>query len=114
MLGDWNEAHKTAQELIRVIPDEIKSWLNRSNALRYMEGGGVQAAYEALLPGERKFNENYLFYFHLARYACQAGRLDEARQWLGRANGLGGIKELALDEADLESLSDYVDRLDSD
>jgi tetratricopeptide (TPR) repeat protein len=113
-LGDWEAAYATAQEMMRVIPDDIRSWLNRSIALRHAEGGGAQAAYDALLTGERHFDLNSRFYLHLARHACQAGKLQEARLWLCRANelGCGGVKDIALDEPDLEPIWEYVVRLD--
>jgi len=45
--------------------------------------------------------------FNLACYACQLGRLEEAREWLRKAMDLGDEKEIktrALDDPDLEPL----------
>jgi hypothetical protein len=62
--------------------------------------------------GKKKFDANYLFRFHLARYACQAGRLEEARLWLWRANQLGRAKDIAFDEPYFEPIWEYVDSLE--
>ncbi len=110
-LGNWDRAYETARELIRVIPNDLRSWLNRSNALRYMKGGSVEMAYKALLPGEDTFYNNCEFHFHLARYACQAGRLEEARHWLRCAGPVEIMNEMALAEPDLQPLWGSLDEL---
>ncbi len=45
--------------------------------------------------------------YNLACYACQLNRLDEARQWLGRAREIGDadeINRMALADEDLKPL----------
>jgi tetratricopeptide (TPR) repeat protein len=106
-LGHWSEAFDIGEELMRVIPDDIRSVLNRSTALRYMPGGGLRLAYDDLLRSE--YGDWQVLYL-LARYACQLGKLDEARQWLRRAGSGGGLRETALDEPDLEPIWAFVDQ----
>jgi tetratricopeptide (TPR) repeat protein len=110
-MGDWDHAYQIAQELIKVIPDDPKSWFNRAEALRHMAAGGIQPAYEALLRGVQTFNENYLFHLWLARYACLAGKLEEANHWLGRASELGMVKQLVLDDPQLAAIWEEAQRL---
>jgi hypothetical protein len=45
----------------------------------------LQVAWDALLPAVEKFAEVYVVSYNLACYACQMGRLPEARHWLKRA-----------------------------
>lgn len=111
-IGNWDEAYQAAQNLIQSVPEELKGWLNCSEALKHMDGGGVQSAYEALLSGAKNFRENYLFHLSLARYACLAGKIEVARHWLKCAGQLGSVKKLALDEPDLEPIWEDVKKLD--
>jgi tetratricopeptide (TPR) repeat protein len=111
-LGNWNEAYEIALALIKIIPEDVKSWFNRAEALRHIAGGCIGAAYETLLPGAKIFEENYLFHFWLARYACLAGKIREARHWLLRAGVLGSVKKIALEEPDLQPLREVMKTLD--
>ena len=74
-------------------------------------GNPIQKAYETLLPTGTKFGANCLVHHYWARYACQAGRLNEARFRLLCANQLGGVKKMALDELHLELLWKFMDGL---
>jgi hypothetical protein len=104
-LGHWIEAFNIGEELMRVIPDDFRSVVNRSIALRYMPGGGLQLAYDDILQvGSFHWKIDYL----LARYACQLGKLDEAQQWLRRAGSGSGLRKTALDEPDLAPIWEFV------
>ena len=79
-----------------------------------MKGGGLQAAWDALLPAFEKFPKEPTIPYNLACYACQLRRLDEARQWLERAVKIAGkekIKFMALNDDDLEPLWQEIKRL---
>ena len=79
-----------------------------------MTGGGIQAAWDALLPAADRFPSQLMIAFNLACYACQLGRLEEAREWLRKAMELGDEKEIktrALDDPDLEPLSARIGKL---
>jgi tetratricopeptide (TPR) repeat protein len=67
----------------------------------------TQEAYDCLIPVIDKFPNEWLMLFNLACYSCQLGKLEEAMQWLEKAGDLAGdkdIREMALDDADLEPL----------
>lgn len=54
-----------------------------------------------------KFPDQWLIPYNLACYACQLGRLDEAREWFRRALTMGdgkAIKLEALNDPDLAPL----------
>ena len=85
--------------------------MNRSYAIRRAPGGGVQAAYDALKPAAERLSDLEQVTFNLACYACQLGRLQEAREWLAKAFAAaersGRVKlrrQEALEEADLQPL----------
>jgi Flp pilus assembly protein TadD len=109
----WAPALETATDLIRVAPENANGWLNRAYALRRVEGGGLAQAWEALLPAVEIFPKEPVVFFNLACYACQMGRLDEARRKLRRAAEIGDakdIKRMALEDADLKPLWDELRR----
>ena len=111
---NWPDALKTAQALVDVEPDRASGWLNQAYALRRVPNGGLQSAWDALLPAYQKFPDEPTIPYNLACYACQLGQLDEAWSWLERAAAAGGkkrIKQMALGDADLEPLWKKVSAL---
>lgn len=102
---DWTEAVQLAEKLIQLDPTRASAWLHRAYAIRRVRGGGVGAAWDALLPAVQKFPNEPTIPYNLACYACQLGQLDEARQWLLRAGTMGEgakIKTMALADEDLK------------
>jgi len=111
---DWQAGLSVAEKLIAVDPRRPTGWLHRAYARRRVENGGLQAAWDDLLPGVEKCPKDQTIPYNLACYACQLGRLDEARQWLERAVKLAGkkkIKLMALNDTDLEPLWEEIKRL---
>lgn len=103
----WEPALETANTLLEVAPDRASGWLHRAYALRRLPHGGLQTAYEALLPAAEQFPAEPTVAFNLACYTCQLGRLDEARQWLRRACQAADtdpIRRMALEDEDLKAL----------
>ena len=103
----WDAAFEIARFLTEHLPDDPFGWLNQAYALRRMTGGGVKAAWDALLPIADKFPSQPKIAFNLACYACQLGNLADARDWLRKAIELGDKKEIkarALEDPDLEPL----------
>jgi hypothetical protein len=93
--------------LLHAEPDRASGWLHQAYALRRVPEGGLQQAWEALLPAYEKFPQEATIPYNLSCYACQLGQLDDARQWLKRAVASGGkerIKHMALGDSDLEPL----------
>ena len=110
----WEEALQFAQTLLRRAPERSSGWLHQAYALRRVPGGGVQKAWEALLPAFSKFPKEPTIPFNLSCYACQMRQLDVARDWLKRGMAIGGkdkVKQMALKDPDLEPLWDEVRQL---
>lgn len=105
--GNWEAGMRTAEALVKVAPSRAFGWLHRAYALRRMTGGGLQAAWDALLPAFEKFPKEPLIPYNLSCYACQLNRLEDARKWFHVALKCGGpetIKSMALRDADLAPL----------
>jgi len=110
----WEEGLKMAQALLAAAPDRASGWLHQAYALRRVPGGGVQAAWKALLPAFDKFPKESTISYNLSCYACQLGQLDAARVWFKRALVIGGrdhIKRMALADSDLEELWEEIKQL---
>lgn len=104
---NWSEALKTAEQLVACDGDQATGWLHRAYAMRRAPGGGLKAAWEALLPAVDRFPHEATIPYNLACYACQMEQLDEARRWLHRAAAVGEkskIKNMAASDPDLEPL----------
>jgi tetratricopeptide (TPR) repeat protein len=105
--GDWDEALRAAEGLVKHAPDKASGWLHRAYAMRRAASGGIPQAAEALLPAVEKFPREATIPYNLACYACQMAELEEARRWLAEAVKRGGLKKIkgmALRDPDLEPL----------
>ena|ERR1019366_5085917 len=103
----WDSALEVARALAKAAPDRSSSWLHQAYSLRRASCGGLQQAWDALLPAHEKFPKEPTIAFNLSCYACQLNQLEEARSWFHRALKLGGkehIKRMALRDADLRPL----------
>ena len=103
----WEEGLEIAQTLLRCAPKRPSGWLHQAYALRRVADGGLQKAWDALLPASDKFPKELFIPFNLCCYACQLRQLDTARDWLKRAMAVGGkskVKQMALGDSDLEPL----------
>ena len=112
--GCWEEGLQIAQALLRRAPERSSGWLHQAYALRRSPGGGVQKAWEALLPAFDKFPREATIPFNLSCYACQMRQPDLARHWLKRAIKVGGkdvIKQMALADDDLKPLWEEIRKL---
>jgi tetratricopeptide (TPR) repeat protein len=104
---DWASAMKTARELTVRAPEKPAGWLHLAYAVRRVLKDGLTAAWEVLRPAADRFPQEFTIAYNLACYACQLGRMDEARKWLATALNLGEketIQSMALADADLEPL----------
>lgn len=112
---EWSLAHLVAESLVQSAPDDIMGWVHRAYAARRMDGGGLQSAWDALRPAVELFPEETIVPYNLACYACQLGKLDAARHWLGRAFEIAGkhkaresLKQMALADPDLAPLREEI------
>ena len=102
---DWRACVEVGQALVGKTPQIPVAWVNFCNALFF--AGRTQEAFDTLLPVLPRFPDNAVMPYNLACYACQLGRLHEARQFLTKAFGLEGGKRLrarALEDPDLQPL----------
>jgi tetratricopeptide (TPR) repeat protein len=104
---DWVTALPLATRLVEADPDRSSGWLHQAYALRRVPQGGLRAAWDALLPAFALFPKESIISYNLACYACQLGRLDDARQWLKKALKVGDkerTRAMALADPDLQPL----------
>jgi tetratricopeptide (TPR) repeat protein len=108
---NWDAALQVARILIQRAPDSASGWVHQAYALRRAAGGGLQAAWEALLPASQKFPKEAIIPYNLSCYACQMSRLAEAMTWLEKAIKIGEnekIKQMALNDPDLQPLWEEI------
>lgn len=107
----WDPALEVARTLLKNAPNRCSGWLHHAYSLRRVSADGLQQAWEALLPAYGKFPREATIPYNLSCYACQLHHLDDARTWLRRALKIGGkdrIKQMALDDPDLEPLWEEI------
>ena len=103
----WDEGLAVARALLHSAPDRPSGWLHQAYALRRVSNGGLQRAWDALLPAFEKFPGLEIVPYNLSCYACQMKQLDSARLWLKRALSIGNkdrVMRRALEDTDLEPL----------
>jgi hypothetical protein len=104
---NWREGLAVADCEVAGAPQLAAGWLHRAYALRRVDGGGLQKAWDALLPAAEKFPKEAVVAYNLSCYACQMNQLDASRDWLQRAIKIAGkdtIKKMALADEDLKPL----------
>src|SRR5690348_2341162 len=79
----WELAAAVARRLSQLVPGLPVGWIELAHALHALKR--TQEARDVLLPVVNRFPGQYFMCYKLACYACQLGRLDEARQWLQAA-----------------------------
>ena len=105
--NQWTLGLEVAQLLVENSPGRASGWLHRAYALRRVPGGGLEKAWDALLPAAALFPQDAIIPYNLSCYACQMLRLDDARDWLRRSiesGSKGSIRQMALRDDDLEVL----------
>lgn len=110
--GRWVEALDIALRLLEADHERPTGWINRSYALH--ELARTQEAHQALLDALPKFPAVGIIPYNLACYACQMGRLDEARTWLRQAmerDGRQTVVDRAREDRDLAPLKPELDRI---
>lgn len=106
-LEDWPAALSVATDLTQSAPNRASGWLHRAYALRRVPEGGLNHAWDALLPAFEKFPKESFISYNLACYACRMGNLTESCKWFQIALRTGkqkALKRMALDDDDLREL----------
>jgi tetratricopeptide (TPR) repeat protein len=110
----WDRALGVARALLKGAPNRCTGWLHQAYSLRRVSQNGLQQAWDALLPAYDKFPREPTIAYNLSCYACQMHQLEQARAWIRRALKTGDkqkIKEMALDDPDLEPLWDEIRKI---
>ena len=111
-MRDWDAALTSADRMLHQNPEDPTGWIHRSYALRRCRQGGLQQAWDALLPAHTRFPKISTIPYNMACYAAQMGRLGEAWDWFNRAleaaEDIASIKAMALDDEDLRQIWDRV------
>ena len=108
----WSTALEAARKQVQAAPNHPAGWINQSYALHELKRS--QEAFDELLPLAKKFPKVSVIHYNLACYACQLGRLEIAKKNLARAikhRGKDEIKKLALADADLKPMWEYIKAL---
>ena len=108
---DWTAALSAATQLVQTAPDRPAGWLHRAYAMRRVPEGGIEQAWNLLLPAAEKFPSEGVIPYNLACYACQLGQLDESRRWFKIARRAGKaetMKTMALKDEDLRPLWEEI------
>ena len=101
----WSEAESVALRLLEVDPEEPAWLIALAYAVR--RSRGLPFANEILSRACEKFPNCGTIHFNLACYAAQLGRLDDARQHLGRAIQIDKeFAAMAKTDPDLEAIKD--------
>jgi predicted Zn-dependent protease len=101
----WELAAQLARKLSELAPKLPFGWIQLAHSLHAMKR--TEEARNILLPLVDKFPGQCLMRYKLACYACQLGKLDEARDWLKGVMNLADsneIEKIALGDPDLKPL----------
>jgi hypothetical protein len=108
---NWDVCLDIASTIVEIDPNRASGWIGRAYSLRQVPTGGLQAAFDSLLPVAERFPAEPMIPFGLACYACQLGDLEEGRFWLCKAFDAAKssgrekrLRSMALDQPELEPL----------
>lgn len=97
---NWPAAHALAVRFHAEDPDEAGTWIQLAYTTRRTET--IAAAETILHEARQRFPKESVIVYNLACYACQTGRIDEARELLQVAAGLNPKAfEMAAEDDDL-------------
>lgn len=111
---DWMTAVPVARKLLQAAPERPSGWLNLAYAIRRATEGGLNAAWDVLLPAFERFPTEPIIAYNLGCYACQLEKTDQAVEWLRIAMKHGSkklIKAMASEDEDLQSLWEVIAKM---
>lgn len=110
----WEAAYSVADLSVRLHPEAAGGWIQRAFAARRKPGGGLNEAFELLLPAVAKFPKELTVPYNLACYCAQQNQLTEAWRWFRAAQRLGppaAVRRMALKDEDLRPLWVQIEQL---
>lgn len=105
----WDNAVDIAGELIRIAPDRVNGWVNRSYSLH--ELGRTREALDGLKAIIARFPKDSIIPYNLACYACQLGDEIGAQNWIlmaARLRPKEEIRSMGLEDPDLKPLQRFL------
>ena len=108
----WEVSVTIAEAIVDMAPDRVSGWIFLAMGLHALHR--TEEAMEALIDVADEFPDISAVPYEIARYACLAGLMTEARDWLGKALALGDTKEVklqALREPDFKRLWERIGSL---
>jgi len=107
--NNWDACLEIATALTIMRAEGLFGWIHRATSLHRL--GRTQEAKDLLVSVVNRFESNPTIPFHLARYCCALGQLDEALRWLetavanaNRPMELIRLREKLVEDAALEPL----------
>lgn len=102
-MGKYEGMATIAEHLTKALPEDSQNWISLAYAQRrYLD---LQTAEKTLLEAQKRFPEEATIPFNLACYACQLGKLDEAKEKLTKAIEMEpAFKKAALEVEDLKPI----------
>lgn len=109
----WAAGRQVAEKLVKLAPERSSGWIHRAYSIRRDKDGGLEQAWQALIPAFERFPKEPIIPYNLACYAALFQRPDEAWDWLQKAVSAAGdkkaIKRMALADPDLTILKSRVE-----
>jgi predicted Zn-dependent protease len=78
----WSDCLVVAKMILGQDTENAMGHIQLSESLLNIEG--VQMAYDALRPAAEKITDSITIFYNLSCYACELGKIDEARKWLAK------------------------------
>lgn len=106
---NWSSSLDIAVELIKVAPERVNGWVNRSYSLH--ELGRTQEALDGLRAVVARFPKDSIIPYNLACYACQLGDEVGAQNWILLATRLRPkeeVRAMGLEDPDLKPLQRFL------
>jgi hypothetical protein len=110
--NDWRLCFEAASLLVDADPHRPSAWIQRSTALHRLDC--TREAASMLEVAVELFPNEWLFPYHLARYACLAGDWEKTWEWLAVAFGNGNaqkIRALILNDPDLRPFWPQLEKI---
>lgn len=109
----WEMAAEVAKGMAVKLPKNVWGYVHWAYSLHELKR--TKEAQDVLLSIVEKFPSDYLIQYNLACYCCQLGELRQAFQRLGTAidiaHGKLDIRQMALDDPDLEPLWNQISEI---
>lgn len=108
----WEPAMEIARAIATATPESPLGWIHWAYALHELKR--TREAYEVASAVAAKFPKETTLHYNLACYACQLGKLEEAKVWLKQAMAIAGQEEIrttALSDPDLKPLWKQIGKM---